>query len=268
MKENFFAKMGTKYGFTLYLNRPIALIMNNHPLIVDCETTIDTVSKMAMTRCAENLYDIIIVTDKNGYMGIVTVKDLLEKTTEIEINYAKHLNPLSGLPGNMLIENKLNELLSAGGPFTVMYLDIDNFKAYNDVYGFEKGDKMLQITAGIIEKSVCESVDSRDRFIGHIGGDDFVVCVKGFDVEGICQRIIGEFESKMEELYSPSDFKNGYICINNRRGDIEEVGNVTLSIACITNREKNLGDIYELSKIAAQAKRDCKNVSDNHYVIY
>jgi diguanylate cyclase (GGDEF)-like protein len=242
--------------------------MNNHPLIVDCETTIDTVSKMAMTRCAENLYDIIIVTDKNEYMGIVTVKDLLEKTTEIEINYAKHLNPLSGLPGNMLIENKLNELLSASAPFTVMYVDIDNFKAYNDAYGFERGDKMIQITADIIDKCVSSKVNSNDCFIGHIGGDDFVVCVKGFEVEGICQSIIGEFSLKMEELYTPADFENGYVFANNRRGDAEEISNVTLSIACITNKEKYIEDIYELSKIAAQAKKDCKNVWDNHYVIY
>lgn len=268
MKENFFAKMGTKYGFTLYLNRSISLIMNNHPLIVDCETAIDKVSKMAMARCIENLYDIIIVTDKDEYMGIVTVKDLLEKTTEIEINYAKHLNPLSGFPGNMLIENKLNELLSNGQPFTVMYLDIDNFKAYNDAYGFEKGDKMIQITAGIIDKCVGEYVDCQDCFIGHIGGDDFVVCVKGFDVEDICRRIISEFKMKMEELYLPADFKKGYVFANNRRGDAEEISNVTLSIACITNKEKTVEDIYELSKIAAQAKKDCKNVWDNHYVIY
>lgn len=268
MKEYFFAKMGTKYGFTLYLNRPISLIMNNHPMIVDCETTIDVVSKMAMSRSLENLYDIIIVTKNNMYLGVVTVKDLLEKTTEIEINYAKHLNPLSGLPGNILIEKKLTELIDSNSPFTVMYLDIDNFKAYNDVYGFENGDRMIQLTADIINKITDESMSGESCFVGHIGGDDFIVCLSGYRVETMCEEIIDEFKSKTNELYTDEDIKKGFVTVSNRRGKIEKFNNVTISIACITNRENKLSDIYELSKIAANAKKECKEVWDNHYVIY
>lgn len=268
MKESFFAKMGSQYGFTLYLNRPISLVMNNHPLIVDYNTTIDKVSKMAMTRSSENLYDISIVTKDGEYFGIVTVKDLLEKTTEIEINYAKHLNPLSGLPGNMLIENKMNELLVSGQGFTIMYLDIDNFKAYNDVYGFENGDKMIQLTADIIEKCSQDYLKHDDYFIGHIGGDDFVMCVKRYDIEAACKGILNEFKIKSEELYSHTDMKNGYVTVKNRRGDVEKFNNVTLSIACVTSRDKKIVDVYELSKFAAKVKKECKEVWDNHYIIY
>lgn len=268
MKENFFAKMGTKYGFTLYLNRPISLVMNNHPLIVDSTTTIDTVSKMAMTRDGSNLYDVIIVTESNQFYGIVTVKDLLEKTTEIEINYAKHLNPLSGLPGNMHIEAKLTELLRKGEPFTVLYLDIDNFKAYNDAYGFENGDRMIQTVVKIIDERVCGYMQRCDCFTGHIGGDDFVICVNTYDVSHICESIIDDFAIKKEELYTPSDYKKGYVKVSNRKGKVEKINNVTLSIACITNKDMKMDDIYELSKVAAEAKKECKEVRDNHFVIY
>jgi diguanylate cyclase (GGDEF)-like protein len=268
MKETFFAKMGTKYGFTLYLNRPISLIMNNHPLIVNYYTTIDAVSKMAMSRKSENLYDIIIVTKDNEYYGVVTVKDLLEKTTEIEINYAKHLNPLSGLPGNMLIEKKLTELLLRAEPFTVLYLDIDNFKAYNDVYGFENGDKMIQVMAEIMNNCAGEHPECENCFLGHIGGDDFVMCINGYAVENICKSILNEFEVKTAELYTPSDYKNGHVMVKNRKGDIEKTNNVTLSIACVTNKDKKLDDIYELSKVAAKVKKECKEIWANHYAIY
>jgi len=111
MKDKFFAKLGTQYGFALFLNRPVTLVMDNRPLTVDYDTTIDVVSRLAMTRNDENLYDYIIVTKGNDYYGIITVKDLLEKATQLEVNYAKHLNPLSGLPGNILIEDKLKEYI-------------------------------------------------------------------------------------------------------------------------------------------------------------
>ncbi len=268
MKETFFAKMGTKYGFTLYLNRPIELIMNNHPLVVDYKTTIDTVSKMAMSRKNENLYDIIIVTKGGKYFGIISVKDLLEKTTEIEINYAKHLNPLSGLPGNIHIEKHLNNLISVNDPFTVLYIDIDNFKAYNDVYGFENGDRIIQLTADIMNKCASECLDNQECFIGHIGGDDFVMSVNTYEVGKMCEFILREFELKTSEFYSPYDYSNGFVEVKNRKGEVEKINNVTLSIACVNNNNKKIDDVYELSRIVAKVKKECKEVWNNHYVIY
>ena len=134
MRDKFFAKLGTQYGFALFVNRPVTLIMDNRPLCVDCETTIDIVSRLAMNRNFEHLYDYIIVTKNEQYYGVVTVKDLLDKTIELEVNYAKHLNPLSGLPGNVLIEQKLKEVVESTSAFAILYIDIDNFKVYNDIF--------------------------------------------------------------------------------------------------------------------------------------
>ena len=150
MKDKFYAKLGTQYGFALYVNRPVGILMDNRPLTVDYETSIDNVSKMAMARSEENLYDYIVVTRDSRYYGIVTVKDLLEKTTELEVNFARHLNPLTGLPGNMLIEQKMVSVLYENKPFTILYMDIDDFKVYNDIYGFEKGDRVLQYLSEIL----------------------------------------------------------------------------------------------------------------------
>lgn len=265
MKDKFYAKLGTQYGFALFLNRPITLVMDKHPLAVEYDTTIDIVSKLAMTRSSENLYDYIVVTKDSDYYGIVTVKDLLEKTTELDINYAKHLNPLSGLPGNLLIEHKLTEHMENNTPFTVLYLDIDNFKVYNDVYGFENGDRMIQFVSRIIS-NVSTSLED-NVFIGHIGGDDFVMVLETYEVECICREIIELFEKGKRDFYTSEDVKQNYIMAKNRHGKDEKFGLVTISIAGVKNTGGKFKDIYQLSEYASKVKKKCKEIWDNSYII-
>ncbi|MCX7843106.1 MAG: EAL domain-containing protein [Clostridia bacterium] len=265
MKDKFYAKLATQYGFALFLNRPVTLVMDNRPLAVDYETTIDTVSKLAMTRNEENLYDYIIVEKDSVYHGIVTVKDLLEKTTELEVSYAKHLNPLSGLPGNILIENKLKEYVESSVPFTVLYLDVDNFKTYNDVYGFENGDRMLQFLGRTIYD--CIAASFCEHFIGHIGGDDFVIILESYDVDMVCQSIISAFEKGIRDFYSKEDVERGFILAKNRRGEEEKFGLATLSIAGISNKTRSYKNIYELAEQAGKLKHKCKQVWTSVYMI-
>ena len=144
--------------------------MDTNFLQVDVNTPIHMVAKLAMMRDSNRLYDFITITKDGQYFGIVTVKELLEKTMEIEINVAKHMNPLTELPGNVLIEQQLQHCIDSLEGYGVLYLDLDNFKPYNDVYGFEKGDQVLMHLADILKGIV-----SPNDFIGHIGGDDFIV---------------------------------------------------------------------------------------------
>ncbi|OGO80527.1 MAG: hypothetical protein A2Y21_11715 [Clostridiales bacterium GWC2_40_7] len=256
MKDKFFAKLGTQYGYALYINRPISILMDNRPLSVDYETTLDIVSKKAVARNEEALYDYIIVTRDSEYFGIVTVKDLLEKTTELEVNYARHLNPLSGLPGNLLIEQKLSRFITDTASFTILYIDINDFKVYNDVYGFENGDRLLQYLASTL--AGCASKFPFRHFIGHIGGDDFIIIVESYDVAEICQSIIETFDSGISSFYSDNDIDRGYIISKNRRGEEEKFGVVGLSIAGITNKCRSFKDIYELSEYSSKIKKRCK----------
>ena len=121
---------------------------------------------------SDKLYDFIVVTENDKYIGTVTIKDLLQKTSEIEVSAAKHQNPLTGLPGNLIIEQKLQHCVANTSKYSVAYLDIDNFKAYNDVYGFEHGDLVIKLLADILRNNF-----SNEQFIGHIGGDDFTVII-------------------------------------------------------------------------------------------
>ena len=132
------------YGYHLYKEKPISSIMDREFLTVDYQTTTTIVSKKAMQRDMHKIYDFITVTKNGRYYGVVTVKDLLEKTIEMEVSNAKHLNPLSELPGNVLIEKELKAHILSKIPSFIIYFDLDNFKAYNDVYGFENGDRVIQ----------------------------------------------------------------------------------------------------------------------------
>jgi len=265
MKESFFSKLGTKYGFALYLNRPVAKVMDNQPLIVDAEASIDTVSRSAMTRGEDHLYDSIIVTRHGVYCGVLTVKDLLDKTTELEVNHAKHLNPLTGMPGNMLIEIKLSEYVQGDKPYTVLYIDIDNFKVYNDVYGFESGDSVLLSLANIIRS--CAERHDDSTFAGHIGGDDYVLVIDGYDAFALARDIIEAFSKKQSQFYSREDLDKGYVMVKNRYGKEEKFGHMTLSIAGVTNRNRRFNDVFTLSEQATKMKKCCKEVWDNHICI-
>ncbi len=256
MRDKFFAKLGTQYGFALYINRPVSILMNNRPLAVEYETTIDTVSKMAVARNEEALYDYIIVTRNSKYFGIVTVKDLLEKTTELEVNYARHLNPLSGLPGNVLIEHRLSRFLTAAAPYTILYVDINDFKVYNDVYGFENGDRMLQHLASIMSGYVSEC--SCGSFLGHIGGDDFIIILESYEVSELCNKIIEAFDGSVKNFYTNNDLERGFITSKNRRGEVEKFSMAGISIAGITNKRNNFKNIYELSEYSSKIKKRCK----------
>lgn len=266
MRDKFFAKLGTQYGFALFLNRPITLLMDKSPLSVEYGTTIDVVSKLAMTRSNENLYDYIVITKDSNYHGIVTVKDLLEKTTEFEVSYARHLNPLSGLPGNILIEHKLKEYIKCGLPFTVLYIDIDNFKVYNDVYGFENGDRIIQFLSRVIIDVIANHC-RYNHFVGHIGGDDFIIAIEGYEVESICDSMISLFEKGIFEFYSGEDLQRKHIIAKNRRGEEEKFGLLTLSIAGISNKNRTFKDVYELSEYASKVKKKCKEICNSCFCI-
>ena len=252
-KEKLTFKLSGHYGFALYQNKSVSKIMDKNYLSVDCKTPVNVVSSTAMSRPNEKLYDFIVVTDEGKYAGIVTVKDLLQKTTEMEISAAKHQNPLTGLPGNLIIGQKLAQCVKSGCRYSVAYLDIDNFKAYNDVYGFENGDLVIKLLAGILREHV-----PADQFVGHVGGDDFVVIMDFYITADYFKEIIRQFESEVLAFYNQLDIKNGYITTANRRGEVERFPLITLTAVAVNNETRAYKDVPELSEVLAGLKKNAK----------
>lgn len=254
------ARLSSQYGYSLYCNKGIESIMCRDFLCVDFQTPIDVVVKIAMQRDPEKLYDFITITKDGSYRGIATVKDLLEKTMQIEIVNAKHLNPLSGLPGNLLIEKQLEDCRSLTARSCILYFDIDNFKAYNDVYGFEKGDLVLKNLTQILTGSI-----PGNFFVGHIGGDDFLAVVPPEIADTVCRQVIEEFDMLAQNFHTETDFKRGYIISKNRRGVEETFPLMSITIAGITNT--NFQNIYEMSENASKIKSICKQKDGSNYIL-
>lgn len=258
-KNEMYKSLSGQYGYSLYGKKPVKEIANTSFLSVDFQMTIDIVSKKAMAREDEQLYDLIVILKEGKYYGVVTVKDLLEKAIEIEIINAKNLNPLSELPGNRLIEKQLEEILKQHNNSAVIYFDIDNFKAYNDVYGFENGDQIIKLLTKILK-----SIFSLNDFVGHIGGDDFVVITDKEEIAESVDMIIENFERELRQFYKVEDWEKGYLISKNRRGIEEWFPLLSLSVVCLNS--ENYDCIYKLAENASKLKKKCKLLNGSNFI--
>ena len=178
----------------------------------------------------------------------------------------RRISPLTGLPGNVQIHAELKKRLSNKEEFTVLYLDLDNFKAYNDVYGFLKGDKIIQFTARTILQCV-HKYFTENAFIGHIGGDDFVAIIPTTEVNNICQEIIATFDKEVSQFFTPEDLEKGYIEVANRKGVMEQFTLTSISIGAVIVEKDRFENILEIGEVGAQEKHVAKSIVGSSYAI-
>lgn len=176
------------------------------------------------------------------------------------------ISPLTKLPGNLPIQAELKKRLLKKQEFAVLYFDLDNFKAYNDTYGFLDGDEIIKQTARIILKNV-NSDENIHNFVGHIGGDDFVALVINKNYEEICQNIILEFDKKIPDYFSEQDRERGYLEVPNRKGIIEEFPLVSLSIGVVEVSKGRFHNVLEIGEVGAQVKHLAKVTPGSAYAI-
>lgn len=176
------------------------------------------------------------------------------------------ISPLTKLPGNLPIQSELKKRLLKNQEFSVLYFDLDNFKPYNDTYGFLGGDEIIKQTAKIILKNV-NSDENIHNFVGHIGGDDFVALVTNENYEEICQNIILEFDTKITDYFSDTDKERGYLEVPNRKGIIEEFPLVSLSIGIVEVSNGRFHNILEIGEVGAQVKHLAKSTPGSAYAI-
>lgn len=268
MKHIIDSRLATQYGVAVFYKRPASLIMDRDPIIVDYYTDVQKVSNLAMSRSSEKTYDCIVVTKDNKFYGLVTVKSLLEFITTAKFNYAKKLNPLTGLPGNLAIQEAYNIVNKSNMPCCILYLDLDNFKIYNDTYGFKKGDKIINLTAQII-KQESQKYFPKSGFIGHIGGDDFI-CIVGSDFEAckkLCKSIILRFDDEIKGFFSDEDLEKGYIIGKDRDGNLKRHYLVSISIAGVYGYFERYKDMESLGADMALIKKKAKEIKGSSFIL-
>jgi diguanylate cyclase (GGDEF)-like protein len=174
-------------------------------------------------------------------------------------------NPLTRLPGNVSILNELSKRLKTKALFAVCYLDLDKFKAYNDTYGFEHGDEVIRETARVMLRATQENGNPED-FVGHIGGDDFVIVTSVDKVDNLCKKIIEEFEKIAPSFYNEPDRKRGYIIAHDRQGKEQNIPLISISIGVVTNEFRKIEHVAQIGEIGAELKSYAKQLERSNYV--
>lgn len=174
-------------------------------------------------------------------------------------------SPLTRLPGNIAIERILSSNLNAGKPFAIYYADLDNFKAYNDHYGYVKASEVIKITAEIIYKAAGKATDT-EVFVGHIGGDDFIIIADCEPAESICRQIIADFEAEIVKHYSAEDLERGAIEGVDRYGVARVFPIMTISIAVVICSKGEFNSTVEIAKAAAEIKDHTKGLPGSNYL--
>ncbi|UUZ93744.1 EAL and GGDEF domain-containing protein [Paenibacillus sp. P25] len=253
MRERLFQELAGQYGFSLFWNRPIDQLMDAKPLIVDEQTPVEQVSQLATSREINNLYDLVIITSGGRMAGTASIRSILECITNARMESAKVASPLTGLPGNIQIHRELNKRLMDRRKFSVIYADLDYFKWFNDRYGFQRGDQLIQYTADCLQQSVALLGRPHD-FVGHIGGDDFIVITASESPEKLCAEILRRFDQGVAAFYDPEE----WLYVQDRDGRRIESEGVTISLSLVICETQEPVTTEQISQAAARLKKQSK----------
>jgi len=192
---------------------------------------------------------------------VARVKAVLRRTQA-----ARDLSPLTGLPGNFRIGQEIEQAISSGRTFALVHCDLDNFKAFNDHYGFMRGDEVIRFCARCMGTAMDE-VGEPDAFVGHIGGDDFVALMTADKAEEYCKRVIERFDDGILDYYDTADALRGYIEVIDRRGERYAFPVVSISIGVVTNLTRPIVSQWEASAVAVEMKEFAKKRAGSSFEI-
>jgi len=259
LREEIQQSFSQRFGRELHGHRPIRHLMWKEPLVVRADMPVDELSCLVTNRSFTQLYTPVIVEDNHGYAGLVFVHDLLEHITQNRIELAMNANPLTRLPGNIAIEQEITRRLRTSQPFVLCYIDLDNFKAFNDRYGYKHGDAMLQLLGDTIKLAA-----SPQDFAGHIGGDDFILIIEQHEAwENQLYKLMQAFSSRSTTLYDAADVNAGGIISKNRNGEVRKVSLTALSIGALPCPPGCFSSHLEVAEVASELKCKAKKTAGN-----
>lgn len=242
-----------RYGRDLHGRKTITAFMNDAPTIFSQELLIEHASNNLTRHLDRADYDFIITRD-GLYAGMGNISDLLRRITNMQIRNARYANPLTLLPGNVPIYEHIDYCLNMSDHIAVAYIDIDNFKPYNDVYGFDKGDQVIKMLA----QALTRNVDAKLDFVGHVGGDDFIVVFRSGDWKGRCKKILEDMTSMIPLFYDQEDLSAGKILAVDRQGIEREHPLISLSIGVTEPDLERCNSHNEVAELATDAKIQAK----------
>ncbi|MBU0664025.1 MAG: EAL and GGDEF domain-containing protein [Proteobacteria bacterium] len=247
------------FGYALCQHRMIKDVLEPDFLLVEASTPVEEVVRLIQGRRGVSLYDDLCVSKNGKYVGTVAISALLDAITKKSIQLAKGASPLTGLPGNEFIQRTVARLIEQRVTFDVCYVDIDDFKPYNDYYGFEKGDMVIKGIAQLLV-DVVQPVGHNDqfRFVGHIGGDDFIVISRPHASLSLCEQIINKLQQLLPNFHGEKEFENGCYQAMDRQGQLRCISLLSLSIGIVSTEDCAVSSYAELAYLATGVKRAAK----------
>lgn len=255
--------MSRPFRHELYGRKPCTRFMDPQPLIVDIKLPLADISETVVNADPRHLISGFIITDRDDYVGMGSVQDLVREITMMQMDAAKYSNPLTQLPGNVPINQHIDNLLTNQEACCICYCDLDHFKPFNDVYGYAKGDEVIQLTGRILSE-IC---DAERDFLGHIGGDDFVLVLRSADGEDRCRRALDQFGKEILRFFSNDDIERGGYVTENRKGQMEFQEIISLSIGAFNAAPEVFKNHLQVSVIAAEVKKKAKAIKGNSFYI-
>ncbi|HVL65117.1 MAG TPA: response regulator [Actinomycetota bacterium] len=183
---------------------------------------------------------------------VARVKSALRRSREM-----RDVNPLTQLPGNVQVQDEVAKRVGIGVPFALLYVDLDNFKSYNDHYGFLRGDEAIKLLGRCISDAVEKRGDAT-AFVGHIGGDDFVALVHPDNAEEVAADVIAAWDERAPALYEEPDLARGYVEVADRRGEVRRFPVTTVSIGIASTARRKISSHWEAAEIASEMKQYAK----------
>lgn len=242
----------------LYGRRSCEMMMDRSALVVDHNVSLLDLSDLILQSEPHHLSVGFIITDNGRYAGMGSGHDLLRLVTQMQINAARYANPLTLLPGNVLINEHIDNLLQDGATFVACYCDLDHFKPFNDVYGYQKGDDVIQLTGRMLT-----DIAGKQDFLGHIGGDDFIMLFRSDAWEARCHELLARISTDFPLLYSETDRLRGGIETEDRHGEKRFHAIISLSIGAVMVNPNQFHSHHEVSAAAAVAKKQAKKIPGN-----
>jgi diguanylate cyclase (GGDEF)-like protein len=192
---------------------------------------------------------------------VARVKSTLKRARQM-----REVNPLTGLPGNAIITQELQRRLETTEPFALMHVDLNDFKAFNDYYGFARGDTVLKLVGKILREA-SRTHDPRAGFVGHIGGDDFTVLCNAAVIAALAEQVISDFDESIVALYDPQDAARGFITVTDRRGEAHDFPLMTISIGVASTLNRKIESHWEASEIAGELKHFAKREERSAFIV-
>ena len=247
----------------LFGRKACSQLMDASPLIVEKDISIQELSNRLAQGERRHLMEGFVLTERGRYVGLGTGQDLMREITRLQVSAARYANPLTLLPGNVPINEHIDRLLQAGIGFVACHCDLDHFKPFNDAYGYRRGDDVIQLAARILAQSCDGSCD----FLGHVGGDDFILLLRNPDWASRCETAVQRFAAERTHLYSAAELERGGLVAEDRQGRAVLHPLLTLSIGAVMVEPREYPSHHEVSQAAAEAKRQAKRLGGNRLFV-